>query len=337
MTVTSIGQSSGANYRAIVTAGVMAATLMQTLDTTIVNVALPYIQGSLAVSPDQITWTLTAYIVAAAIMTPPIGWLAARFGAKRLFLISVAGFTVASMLCGTAQSLTQIVLYRALQGVFGASVVPLSQSTMLDIFPPAQRGQAMALWVMGVVVGPVLGPTLGGYLTDFYNWRWVFYINLPIGILSIAGLWLYMKDTKRTPGRHFDFVGFSVLGIGLGALQLMLDRGEFKDWFGSTEIIVYAVLCGLGFLFVHRSSVHRRSALDSASHLSRCQFFRGPLDGLCRRHAGAGDGGVARALIFRCSLAVRSWTPACYWRRAGLEPWSASCWRDACPIASIRD
>ena len=224
---------------------------MQTLDTTIVNVALPYIQGSLAVSPDQITWTLTAYIVAAAIMTPPIGWLAARFGAKRLFLISVAGFTVASMLCGTAQSLTEIVLYRALQGVFGASVVPLSQSTMLDIFPPAQRGQAMALWVMGVVVGPVLGPTLGGYLTDFYNWRWVFYINLPIGILSIAGLWLFMKDTKRTPGRHFDFVGFSVLGIGLGALQLMLDRGEFKDWFGSTEIIVYAVLCGLGFyLFI---------------------------------------------------------------------------------------
>ena len=251
MTATSIDQPSASTSRAIVTAGVMAATLMQTLDTTIVNVALPYIQGSLAVSPDQITWTLTAYIVAAAIMTPPIGWLAARFGSKLLFLISVAGFTVASMLCGTAQSLTEVVLYRALQGVFGASVVPLSQSTMLDIFPPAQRGQAMALWVMGVVVGPVLGPTLGGYLTDFYNWRWVFYINLPIGILSIAGLWLFMKDTKRTPGHHFDFIGFSVLGIGLGALQLMLDRGEFKDWFGSTEIVVYAVLCGLGFyLFV---------------------------------------------------------------------------------------
>ena len=229
------------------TACVMVATLMQSLDTTIVNVAMPYMQGSLAASPDQITWVLTSYIVAAAIMTPPVGWLSARYGRKNVFLVSLTGFVVASMLCGAAESLVEIVLFRTLQGVFGAALVPLSQATILDIFPPAQRGQAMAIWVMGVIVGPILGPTLGGYLTDFYNWRWVFYINLPFGILAIAGLWIFMKDPDREAVQHFDFIGFAVLSLGLGALQLMLDRGEFKDWFGSTEIIVYAVLCGLGF------------------------------------------------------------------------------------------
>ena len=253
MTALSTAESANASNRTIITICVMAATLMQTLDTTIVNVAMPYIQGSLAASPDQITWVLTAYIVAAAIMTPPIGWLSARFGRKNLFLASLAGFTVSSMLCGTAESLPEIVLFRMVQGLFGASLAPLSQTTMLDIFPAEQRGQAMAIWVMGVVVGPVLGPTLGGYLTDFYNWRWVFYINLPFGILAIAGLWIFLRDTGRNAKLHFDLIGFLVLSLGLGALQLMLDRGEFKDWFGSTEIIVYAVLCALGFylFFVH--------------------------------------------------------------------------------------
>jgi DHA2 family multidrug resistance protein len=233
------------------TACVMVATLMQSLDTTIVNVAMPYMQGSLAASPDQITWVLTSYIVAAAIMTPPVGWLSARYGRKNVFLVSLSGFIVASMLCGVAESLVQMVLFRTLQGVFGAALVPLSQATILDIFPPAQRSQAMAIWVMGVIVGPILGPTLGGYLTDLYNWRWVFYINLPLGILAISGLWIYMKNPGRSAIRHFDFVGFFVLSLGLGAFQLMLDRGEFKDWFDSREIIVYAVLCGLGFyLFV---------------------------------------------------------------------------------------
>jgi DHA2 family multidrug resistance protein len=239
--------SSATSHRGIITACVMAATLMQTLDTTIVNVALPYIQGSIAASPDQITWTLTSYIVAAAIMTPPIGWLSSRFGRKTLFLVSLVGFTVASMLCGTAQSLPQIVLYRALQGVFGASLVPLSQTTMLDIFPPAQRGQAMAVWVMGVVVGPILGPTIGGYLTFYYDWRWVFYINLPLGILAFAGLWFFMEDPKHKDGIAFDWTGFVALSVGLTTLQLFLDRGEIKDWFGSDEIITYAVLCCLGF------------------------------------------------------------------------------------------
>src|ERR1039458_773147 len=251
MTAPSTAQASNMANSTIITVCVMAATLMQTLDTTIVNVAMPYIQGSLAASPDQITWVLTSYIVAAAIMTPPVGWLSARFGRKNLFLVSLAGFTLASMLCGTAESLAEIVLFRTVQGVFGAALVPLSQATMLDIFPPTQRGQAMAIWVMGVVMGPILGPTLGGYLTDFYTWRWVFYINLPFGILAAAGLWIFLRDTERNVRLQFDLFGFSALGLGLGAFQLMLDRGEFKDWFSSTEIIVYAVLCGLGFyLFI---------------------------------------------------------------------------------------
>lgn len=253
------GTSAVVPQRTFITVCVMLATLMQTLDTTIVNVALPYIQGSLAASPDQITWTLTAYIVAAAIMTPPIGWVAARIGRKNLFLISIAGFTVASMLCGTAQTLTEIVLYRALQGVFGASLVPLSQTTMLDIYPPELHGRAMSVWTMGVVVGPVLGPTLGGYLTAYESWRYVFYINLPLGILAFAGLWFFMKDERSPTTPKFDWTGFAVLGLAVACLQLLLDRGETKDWFGSTEIIVYAVLCGLGFyLFI----VHLFTAKD---------------------------------------------------------------------------
>ena len=199
MNAASTHQPSDAAYRAIMTACVMVATLMQTLDTTIVNVAMPYIQGSLAASPDQITWVLTSYIVAAAIMTPPVGWLSARFGRKNVFLVSLTGFVAASMLCGASESLVEIVLFRILQGLFGAALVPLSQATILDIYPPAQRAQAMAIWVMGVVVGPILGPTLGGYLTDFYNWRWVFYINLPFGILTTAGLWIFMKNPAARP------------------------------------------------------------------------------------------------------------------------------------------
>jgi MFS transporter, DHA2 family, multidrug resistance protein len=238
-------------YRAIVTACTMVATLMQALDNTIANVALPYIQGSLSATLDQITWVLTSYVIAAAIMTAPVGWLAARFGRKALFVVCLAGFTVASMLCGMASTLTQMVLFRLLQGMFGAALVPLSQATLLDLYPIEQRGSAMALWGMGVMVGPIVGPTLGGYLTDVYNWRWVFFINLPFGILAIAGILGFMKETRRDESLRFDWIGFGVLSMGLAGLQLMLDRGELQDWFGSTEIITEAVIAGLGlYLFV---------------------------------------------------------------------------------------
>ncbi len=238
-------------HRALITVCAMIATLMQALDSTIANVALPYMQGSLSATSDQITWVLTSYVVAAAIMTAPVGWLALRFGRKNLFILCLAGFTVASMLCGIAQSLPQMVLFRLLQGVFGAALVPLSQNLMLDIYPPAQRGSAMAIWGVGVMVGPILGPTLGGYLTDVYNWRWVFYVNLPFGILAIAGLMLFMPRSPINANMRFDWTGFGVLALGLGALQMMLDRGQDKDWFSSSEIITEAVLACLGiYLFV---------------------------------------------------------------------------------------
>src|SRR6185437_5390119 len=238
-------------HRGLITVCAMMATLMQSLDSTIANVALPYMQGSLSASYDQITWVLTSYITAAAIMTAPVGWLSARFGLKRLYLISMLGFTAASMLCGIAGSLGEMVVFRLLQGVFGAALVPLSQSTMLNIYPVERRGSAMAIWGMGVMVGPILGPTLGGYLTEIYNWRWVFFVNLPFGLLASAGMAAFLPKENAKAGLRFDWVGFAVLALGLGALQLMLDRGETKDWFSSYEIIIEATLASLGlYLFV---------------------------------------------------------------------------------------
>jgi MFS transporter, DHA2 family, multidrug resistance protein len=251
-------QPSG-SYRAIVTACTVLATLMQALDTTIANVALPYMQGSFAAAPDQITWVLTSYIVAAAIMTAPVGWLSARFGRKTLFIACLAGFTFASVLCGLATSLDQMVMFRLLQGAFGAGLVPLSQATMLDLYPLEQRGSAMALWGVGVMVGPILGPTLGGYLTDVYDWRWVFFINVPFGILGVAGLALFLRAQGGSAALKFDWIGFAALSLGLGALQLVLDRGEVKDWFGSTEIVVEATLAALGlYLFLVHVTMAKR-------------------------------------------------------------------------------
>ncbi len=246
-------------HRGLITVCAMVATLMQALDGTIANVALPYMQGGLAATADQITWVLTSYITAAAIMTAPVGFLAARFGRKAVFLVSVGGFTLTSVLCGAAQSLPQMVIFRLLQGAFGAALVPLSQSTMLDIYPVEQRGQAMAIWGMGVMVGPILGPTLGGWLTESWNWRWVFYVNLPFGLLAFLGLLVFMRKDVVAASRRFDWLGFGVLSLGLGALQILLDRGELKAWFGSPEIIVEAVLAGLGiYLFlVHMATAER--------------------------------------------------------------------------------
>jgi DHA2 family multidrug resistance protein len=229
-----------------VTICVMLATIMQAIDTTIANVALPYMQGSLSATQDQANWVLTSYIVAAAIMTPPTGWLAARFGRKRLFLIQVAGFTAASMLCGLAQNLNQIVLFRLLQGVCGAALVPLSQAVLLDTWPREKHGSAMALWGVGVMVGPILGPTLGGWLTESYSWRWVFYVNLPVGILTFVGLSTFLRESDRRI-IPFDWFGFLALSVAIGSLQLLLDRGEQLNWFGSTEIIVEAIISGTAF------------------------------------------------------------------------------------------
>src|SRR4051812_46934682 len=233
-------------HLALLTVCIMLATIMQALDTTIANVALPYMQGSLSATADQINWVLTSYIVAAAIATPVTGFLEARLGRKRLFLIAVAGFTAASVLCGIAMSLPEMVAFRLIQGLFGASLVPLSQAVLLDSYPKEKHGSAMAMWGMGVMVGPILGPTLGGWLTEAYNWRWVFYINVPIGILTFAGLSAYLSETK-TSKTGFDWFGFAMLSIAIGSLQMMLDRGEQLDWFSATEIWIEAVLAALAF------------------------------------------------------------------------------------------
>jgi DHA2 family multidrug resistance protein len=242
-----------------VTAAVMAPAIMYALDTTIANVALPHMQGSLSATHDQIAWVLTSYIVASAIMTAPTAWLAARFGRRNYFAFAVIAFTVTSGMCGAAQSLEQIVAFRILQGVFGASLIPISQSILLDTFPPAKHGSAMAIWGVGVMIGPILGPTLGGYLTEFYGWRYVFYINLPIGIASVFAILLTIEehpDNRRFP---FDTLGFALLSIAVGSFQLMLDRGEGEDWFESLEIQLEAVVAATAFVMfvVHSLTAER--------------------------------------------------------------------------------
>jgi len=255
--MSSTGATSGVPHHGLISLSVMLATTMQSLDTTIANVALPHMQGSVAATQEQMTWVLTSYIVAVAIMTPLTGWLAGRFGRKHVFLASIAGFTIASVLCGLAQSLPQIVLFRLLQGLSGAALVPLSQAILLDINPPERHARAMSLWVMGVTVGPILGPALGAWLTDNYSWRWVFYINVPIGILSFIGLSSFLSETPRRRGA-FDFIGFTSLAIGIGALQLMLDRGQLKDWFSSPEICLEALTAGIAlYLFAAHSATAR--------------------------------------------------------------------------------
>ena len=242
---------SSITARNLAVACAMAAMFMQTLDQTIANVALPHMQGSLSASRDQITWVLTSYIIASAIMTAPVGWIASRFGKRRFIIVAVGGFTITSALCGMAQNLDQIIVFRLLQGAFGAALGPLSQTIMMDMFPPQSRGSVMGIWGMGVMLGPILGPTLGGYLTDAFSWRWVFYINVPVGIAAVFGLTVFYKDPNRDRSLNFDWLGFGLFMLGLGALQLMLDRGTNKDWFNSTEIVAEGVIALLGlYLFV---------------------------------------------------------------------------------------
>lgn len=237
----------------LITFGTLSATMMQALDTTIANVALPHMQGSLSASQEQVAWVLTSYIVASAIATTPTGYLANRYGVKRIFLIAVAGFTIASMLCGIASSLTEIVFFRLLQGIFGAALVPLSQTTLLDTYPPEKQGSAMAAWGVGVMIGPIIGPALGGWLTEYYSWRWVFYINLPIGIATFFALKAALPDSEPRRSAPMDFTGFLFLSVAIASLQLMLDRGQSLDWFQSTEIMVE---CGLAIAAMYLFVVH---------------------------------------------------------------------------------
>jgi DHA2 family multidrug resistance protein len=229
----------------MITACVVLAVIMQALDTTIANVALPYMQGSISASSDQINWVLTSYIVAAAVMTPPSAFLARRFGRKRVLQWAIVGFVISSILCGLAQSLEEIILARLLQGLAGAALVPLSQGILLDIYSLKERGSAMALFGVSVMVGPVLGPMLGGWLTENFSWRWVFFINLPIGLLALAGIIYYVSETSTDTSSRLDWLGFGSLSVAIMALQLFLDRGEQLDWFSSGEILIEAVVAAV--------------------------------------------------------------------------------------------
>ena len=235
--------------------GVMLASLLQVLDITIANVAIPHMQSALGATADTVTWVLTSYIIASAVSMPITGWLADRVGARRLFILSTAGFIVTSVLCGLAQNLTEMVIFRAAQGVAGAFIAPLSQSFMLDSSKPSRHPQMMAIWGLGVMIGPIIGPVLGGWLTENWDWRFVFFVNLPLGIIALVLLMTTLPHRpKRT--RRFDLAGFFYLALGLASLQLMLDRGQQLDWFQSYEIWLYFFLTctGTWFAIVHFST-----------------------------------------------------------------------------------
>src|SRR5262245_12811256 len=238
----------------LIAIAVMSSTFMEVLDTTVVNVSLPHIAGSLSASTDEATWTLTSYLVANAIILPMTGWLAGRFGRKRLLLMAVTGFTAASFLCGLAPSLGLLIVFRIIQGACGGGLQPLSQAVLLESFPPQKRGQAMAFWALGIVVAPMLGPVIGGWLTDNYSWRWVFYINVPIGVVAILLTQAFIFDPPylRRERTGIDYWGIGFLVVGMGALQIMLDKGQEEDWFGSHFIMTLAVLAvvGLGGLII---------------------------------------------------------------------------------------
>ena len=239
----------------IVAIAVMFATFMEVLDTTVVNVSLPHIAGSLSASIDEATWALTSYLVANAIILPMTGWLASRFGRKNLLMASVSGFTVSSFMCGLAPSLPMLIVFRCLQGATGGAMQPLSQAVLLEAFPAHERGKAMGFWGLGIVVAPILGPVLGGWLTESYSWRWVFYINIPVGIASLIMTRLFIFDPSyiRQQSRRIDYWGIGMLAVGIGALQFVLDKGQEEDWFASNTITTLAIVSGvtLTWLIVH--------------------------------------------------------------------------------------
>jgi DHA2 family multidrug resistance protein len=237
--------------RLFATGGLMLAILMQALDSTIANVALPHMMGSLSASQDQVTWILTSYIVAAAIMTPFTGWLALKIGRKPMFLFSIAAFVAASILCGMATNLPEMVFFRLLQGFAGAGMMPLSQAAIYDLWSPKAIPRVMSIWSAMIMVGPILGPTLGGFLTENFSWRWVFYINVPVGALAFAMIYTSLPSNEGGRQRPFDLVGFFALVLFTGGIQLMVDRGPTLDWFDAREIWVEAVIALIGlYVFV---------------------------------------------------------------------------------------
>jgi DHA2 family multidrug resistance protein len=256
--------------RRLITGVVMMATIMHALDGTIANVALPNIQGSLSATQEQVSWVITSYIVSSAIMTPLAGFCAMRFGLRRTLSTCVVGFTIVSMLCGAAQSLDQLVLFRALQGGFGAALVPVSQAIMMDTYPREEQGKAMAMWGVGTMLGPIAGPSLGGWLTDEFSWRWVFYVNLPVGILCTVGILALVRDSVHDRLRRFDLLGFTLLAVAIGSFQLMLDRGHMLDWFDSVEIIGETLVAGVAFaMFLIHMMTDRQPFLPRDLFLNR--------------------------------------------------------------------
>ncbi len=249
---------------ALVVIGVMMASLLQVLDTTIANVAIPHMQSALGATPESVTWVLTSYMIAAAIATPITGWLADKIGGRELFIISVATFILASVLCGLARNLEQMVAFRILQGIFGAFIAPLSQSFMLDTTRPSRQASAMALWSTGIMLGPILGPFIGGWLTENWNWRWVFYVNLPVGLICLAILITQLPHRPRLP-RKFDLFGFAWLSIALASFQLLLDRGNHVDWYESGEVWIYTGLMFSGAWIV---AMHFRQTRNPLLNLS---------------------------------------------------------------------
>ena len=257
--------ASPQSRRGLIAASTTLATLLYTVDMTIANVALPQIKGSLQATQDQIFWVLTSYIVASAIFTPLTTFLAARFGARRILTVSVIGFTVFSMLCGLATSLPELVLFRALQGISGAALVPISQSVLLGAYTREEHGRAFAIWSMGVMVGPVIGPTLGGYLTETWSWRWVFYVNVPVGVLAAIGIASSIPRDLGKQAANFDLAGYVLLALGLGLLQLFVDRGAGQGWFESGEILIETGLAALFlYMFVAHSLTTRHPFIEPA-------------------------------------------------------------------------
>lgn len=267
--------TGSSKHPALITASVGLASFLYSVDWTIAAVALPHMQGTFSATQDQIAWVITSYIVASALSIPAAGWLSLRFGRKRVFMWAVTVFLVASVACGAANSLAMEVFARIVQGLGGAFLIPLSHAIILDTYPPEEQGKAMALWGMGAVMGSFVGPTLGGYVTEYLSWRYIFYINVPFGVLALAGAAAFLPETKREPGRPLDWFGFLSLTMGIGALQLMLDRGGQLDWFESWEIITEACLAVLGIYMFNVHCLTAKQPFLDPRLLAQRNFFLG--------------------------------------------------------------